>query len=45
MGVRGAPLGTEAVNATLRDEAAKRVIDFGREIKIAPEQALEVTVS
>jgi hypothetical protein len=39
-----ARLGADALPATLRDEAGRRVIDLGREVRIAPEQALQVTV-
>ena len=40
-----ANLGTETLAATLREEAGRRVIDFGREVKIAPGQALQVIVT
>jgi uncharacterized protein (DUF608 family) len=40
-----ARLGSETLTPTWREEAARRVIDFGREVKIAPEQALQVTVT
>jgi uncharacterized protein (DUF608 family) len=40
-----ARLGSEALPATLRNEAGRRIIDLGREIKIAPGQALQVVVT
>ena len=39
-----ARLGSEALPATLRNEAGKRVIDFGREAKILPGRALQVII-
>jgi len=40
-----ARLGSETLTATLRDEAGRRLIDLDHEIKIAPGQALQITVS
>jgi hypothetical protein len=40
-----ARLGSEALPATLRNEAGRRIIDLGREIKIAPGHALQVVVT
>jgi hypothetical protein len=37
-----ARLGSEALPATLRNEAGRRIIDLLREIKIAPEQIIGV---
>jgi len=40
-----ARLGSETLTVTRRDEAGRRLIDLDREIKIAPGQALQITVS
>jgi len=40
-----ARLGSETLTATLRNEAGQRIVDLGREVKIAPGQELQVTVS
>ena len=47
VGIRkvSARLGSETLTATLRDEAGRRLIDLDHEIKIAPGQALQITVS
>jgi non-lysosomal glucosylceramidase len=39
-----ARFGSETLTATLRSEAGRHIIDFGREIEIAPGKALQVVV-